>query len=88
MPSRRFLIAARLPTLPLETHRIFGTLFARTLSYFRPSCVRDANASHYFLSSKLTCKGPAYSNQYLTSSGGVSSNSFFLAAKSLKRPSM
>ena len=29
-----------------------------------------------------TCNGPVYSNQYFTSSGGVSSNNFFRAFKS------
>jgi hypothetical protein len=31
---------------------------------------------------KRTCNGPEYSNQYLISSGGVSSNSFLRATKS------
>ena len=31
---------------------------------------------------KHTCRGPVYSNQYFTSSGGVSSNSLFLETRS------
>ena len=36
----------------------------------------------------LTCNGPVYSNQYLTSSGGVSSNNFLRSLKSFISGSM
>jgi hypothetical protein len=51
------------------------------LQYTRPN---KHTRTHEHISTFRTCKGPVYSNQYLTSSGGVSSKSFCRSVKSCR----